>query len=116
MSLQTLVKNIERVNSKIPEILVPLMAPRCEKIDEMVSPGLTLLRWTSLNLEYFTISVENSLKELDLLIDRINDILEIQIEEVLRGITSTLLRELPGNEPWTIEEFVSRIKVVTYRN
>ena len=109
--MQTLVENDKRVRAKIPEILVPLMTPHCEKVDEMISPGLSMLRWNSINLTHFSDSVTDALESLELLIDRSKDILDIQIEGVLKDITSTLLCELPGNEPWTIEEFVSRIKV-----
>ena len=90
---------------------MPLMQPHCEKVDSMLSPGLVLLRWTSLNLGHFATSVTNSLEGLELLISRANDILGIQIQQVLQDITDTLLCELPGNEPWTMEEFVSKIKV-----
>lgn len=87
------------------------MTPHLEKVDDMLSPGLSLLRWTSLNLPHFADSVAGSLDNLELLIDRVTDILEIQIEGVLKEIASTLLCELPGNEPWTIDQFASNIKV-----
>lgn len=109
--LQSLVQHNKLIRGKIPEILQPLMVPHCEKVDEMLSPGLTLLPWTSLNLAHFAESCTRSLDNLDLLISRVTDILEIQIEGELRDITSTLLCDLPDNEPWTIEEFISRIKV-----
>jgi hypothetical protein len=105
------VKYDEQVRAKIPENLLPLMAPHLEKIDSMLSPGLVLLRWTSLNLSHFANSVTSSLESLELLIDRARDILSIQIQGVLNTITSTLLCDLPENDPWPIEEFVSRIKV-----
>lgn len=101
----------QQVRGKIPENLLPLMAPHLEKVNSMLSPGLVLLRWTSLNLGHFSNSATASLESLELLIDRANNILEIQIEGVLKEIASTLLCDLPDNEPWTTEEFVSKIKV-----
>lgn len=109
--MQTLVKYEQQVRAKIPEILLPLMAPHLEKVNSMLSPGLVLLRWTSLNLSYFADSVTASLETLELLVDRASDMLALQIEGVLDDIASTLLCDLPDNEPWTIEEFVSKIKV-----
>lgn len=111
LSMQTLVKYEQQVRAKIPEILLPLMAPHLEKVNSMLSPGLVLLRWTSLNLSYFADSVTASLETLELLVDRASDMLALQIEGVLDDIASTLLCDLPDNEPWTIEEFVSKIKV-----
>lgn len=112
-SAQVLVQHNNHVRGKIPEVLIPLMAPHTEKIDEMLSPGLTLLTWTSLNLGQFADSCMASLDKLELLIERAKDILEIQIEGVLHEITNALICVLPGNEPWTIEEFVSKIKANT---
>lgn len=109
--MQTLVKYEQEVREKIPENLLPLMAPHLEKVNSILSPGLVLLRWTSLNLGHFADSATASLEKLELLIDRTRDILGIQIEGVLQEIASTLLCDLPDNEPWTIEEFVSKIKV-----
>ena len=109
--MQTLVQRNKEVRNKIPENLVPLMVPQCEKVDDMLSPGLTLLSWASLNLEHFSDSVTASLDSLELLIDRSIDILDIRIEGVLQEVSSTLVCELPDNDPWTIEEFVSRNKV-----
>ncbi len=103
----------KHVRGKVPENLVPLMTPHYEKIDSMLSPGLVLLSWTSLNLGHYVDSVTASLESLELLIDRAKDMLGIQIEGVLEEIASTLLCDLPGNEPWTLEEFVSKIKVST---
>ena len=100
-----------QVRAMIPENLVPLMAPHLEKVDSMLSPGLVMLRWTSLNLGHFADSVTASLESLELLIKRARDILNIQIEGELESITSTLLCVLPDGEPWTMEEFVTNIKV-----
>lgn len=106
-----MVKYNQQVREKIPKNLIPLMEPHLEKVDNMFSPGLVLLRWTSLNLQHFADSVTTTLEELELLIDRARDMLSIQIEGVLKEITGTLLCDLPGNEPWTMEEFVARVTV-----
>lgn len=111
--MQSLVKHDRQVRDKIPENLVLLMEPHCKKVDLMLGPGIVLLRWTSLNLTHFADSVTAAINTLDLLVGRAGDILAIQIEEVLDDINSTLLCDLPGNDPWTMEEFVSRIKVFT---
>lgn len=105
-------KKYKEVLDKIPVILEPLMEPHIEKLNEVLSPGLTLLRWTSLNLDHFASTVTSSLEEFELLVTRGNDLLKLQIEGGLSEITSTLVCELPDNEPWTTDEFISRIKVI----
>ena len=100
-----------RVREKIPELFVTLMGPHVEKVDEVISPGLTLLRWTSLNIGSFVDSVYKALEELELLVDRVSNILELRIEGVLQNIQTTPLCELPDNDPWTVQQFVSKTQV-----
>lgn len=100
-----------RIRGKIPELFAPLMEPHLERVDEMISPGLSILRWTSLNIRSFTESVHKSLKELELLIDRARDVWEVWIEAELKVIQSSQLCELPDNEPWTMDEFLQKTEV-----
>jgi len=104
-------KRYKEARKKVPEILEPLMEPHIEKLNEALSPGLTLLRWTSLNLEQFASSVNESLEEFELLVARANDLLSLQIENGLSEISSMLICDLPDNDPWTTDEFVSRNQV-----
>lgn len=89
-----------------------MMSPHLERVDEMISPGLTILRWSSLNIEAYVESVMGSVKSLELLIDRAKDIWELQIEGNLNAIRSTQLCELPENEPWTPDQFISKAQVI----
>lgn len=100
-----------RIRGKIPELFAPLMEPHLEKLDEMISPGLSILRWTSLNIRAFTESVHKTLDDLELLIDRARDVLEVWIEEELKIIQTCQLCELPDNEPWTMDEFLRKTEV-----
>lgn len=100
-----------RVRRKIPELFEPMMVPHLEKVDEMISPGLTILRWTSLNLESYVDSVTVSLQSLELLIDRATDVWEIQIKGNLEAIQNILLCDLPESDPWTPEQFVAKAQV-----
>ena len=106
-----MVKEHDRIYEKIPEVFTPLMGPHFEAVNEVLSPGLTLLRWNSINLESFAEDCNVALKLLELLVDRANNVLEIQIEAVLKEVQETKLCELPGNEPWTVEQFTSKAKV-----
>lgn len=106
-----MVEENNRIRGKIPELFSALMDPHLEKVDEAISPGLTVLRWTSLNIEPFLQSVGDSLKELELLVEQVSDTLEFQIEGVLQDIQNTQLCDLPDSEPWTVHEFVNRTQV-----
>ena len=111
-----MVEENDRIHSKISEIspselFSPLMEPHIEKVDEVISPGLTLLRWTSLNIDSYLKSVEESLKELELLVERVCNTYEFQIQGVLSEIQSMELCALPDSEPWTVDEFVNSTQV-----
>ena len=85
----------KRIRGKIPALFLPLMVPHLERVEEAISPGLTMLRWTSLTLENFLEAVMKVLKELELLIDRAAGILEQRIDVVMEDMLSILLCELP---------------------
>ena len=109
----------DKIRGKISEIspselFSPLMKPHLEKVDEVISPGLTVLRWTSLNIDAYLTSVGESLKELELLVERVSNTYEFQIEGVLAEIQSMELCALPDSEPWTVDEFVNQTEVYTY--
>lgn len=108
---QSLLEEYKRVHAKIPSLLAVLIQPHEEKVDEAISPGLTVLRWTSVSVTSFVDTVKRKLRGLEILIDRANDILDKRIEGVLKSILATKLCDLPDNEPWTIEEFVNKAQV-----
>ena len=108
---QLMLTENSRIRGKIPELFAPMMEPHLERVDEMISPGLSILRWTSLNIRAFTESVHKSLKELELLIDRARDVWEVWIEAELKVIQNSQLCELPDNEPWTMDEFLQKTEV-----
>lgn len=46
---------------------------------------------------------------------KINDIRDARIDAVLDEMSNTTLCELPGDDPWTTEQFLTRTKVfITY--
>ena len=106
----------DRIRGKISEIspaelFSPLMEPHLEKMDEVISPGLTVLRWTSLNIDTYVKTVGEGLKELELLVERVSNTYEFQIQGVLTEIQSMELCALPDSEPWTVDEFVNHTEV-----
>ncbi len=51
------------------------------------------------------------LGELELLMDRANDLCQFRINAVLFEMSTTTLCELPEDEPWTIEQFLQNTQV-----
>lgn len=49
--LVELLQEYTKVVGDIPEIVLPLMKPFISKVEDTIKPGLTMLSWTSLNIE-----------------------------------------------------------------
>ena len=103
-----MLKEYKRVLAKIPAVIKPLMSPHLTKLDVALEPGVCMLTWTSLNLSAFLDHVYETLGEVDLMIDRVNDIIEFRIEKVLEDIAnSTDGAYQDGNDTSLVLEFVS---------
>lgn len=76
-----------------------------------ISPGITMLNWNSLNIPSYISNVYTRLREVDLLVKQVNDIRDARIDAVLREISETVFCELPKDDPWTIDEFISKTQV-----
>lgn len=101
-----------RVRDKISELFAPLMGPHLEKVDEALSPGLTVLSWSSLNLGSFIDSVYTALSELDLLIDRANGIHENRIMAVFKDMLKIPLCEFPETDTISVKDFTASTTVL----
>ncbi|XP_067868157.1 dynein axonemal heavy chain 5 isoform X2 [Heterodontus francisci] len=98
LSIQELLSNYQSVVNDIPSIIQPLMKSFIGQVDEALIPGLTMLSWTSLNIERFVESVYSSLTELKHVLKQVSDILECRIERVLHEMSLTALVDLPDDD------------------
>ncbi|XP_074644897.1 dynein axonemal heavy chain 5-like [Tubulanus polymorphus] len=111
-ALQMMLQENKRVRTKIPVAYDTLMAPHVAKVDEVIEPGLTTLMWTSMNIGNYTTSVYKALSDLELLMDRANDLVEFRIDAVLYDMANVTLCELPEEEPWTVDKFLENTQVL----
>ena len=51
LKLEEILSGYKRLEKDSPEILMPLMSPFFNRIDEVIKPGFTMLTWTSLNVD-----------------------------------------------------------------
>lgn len=51
-------------------------------------------------------------EDLELLLDRINDLIEFRIHAILEEMSSVALCQLPQDDPLTCEEFLQMTKVI----
>ena len=102
-----MVQENDRIRGKVPELFSNLMEPHLEQVDEVISPGLTVLRWTSLNLEPYIQSVYAALGKAELLIDRAVSIHDNRIEVVFQDMLLVPLCDVPPSSTLTTTEFCS---------
>uniref|UniRef100_G1KES7 Dynein axonemal heavy chain 5 n=1 Tax=Anolis carolinensis TaxID=28377 RepID=G1KES7_ANOCA len=105
-----MLEEYKRVKSKIQAPLHVLMAPHVAKVDEAMQPGMTTLTWTSLNIEMYLQNILDKLADLELLLDRINDLIEFRINAVLQEMSTVPLSNLPEDDPLTCEQFLHMTK------
>ncbi|MBN3299949.1 DYH5 protein, partial [Amia calva] len=108
--LQMVLAENTRVRSKIHTAYEQLVVPHLAKVDEAIQPGLTSLNWTSLNIEKYINGIISALADLELLVDRVNDLVEFRIEAVLQEMSTAPLCKLPEDEPFTCDEFFQMTK------
>jgi dynein heavy chain, axonemal len=111
VSVQLVLQENRRIRSKVPPVLEPLMVLHFDRIDRVIEPGITTLNWTSVTLSSYIDDIYQAFAAFELLIDRANNIIEYRINAALQDMSSTILCELPINEPWTVDEFIDKTTV-----
>ncbi|KAJ0065958.1 hypothetical protein NL108_000216 [Boleophthalmus pectinirostris] len=111
-NLQLMLSENTRVRAKIHSVFEQLTTPHVAKVDKAILPGLTTLNWTSLTIDNYLSRIEKSLEDLELLMDRVNDLVEFRIDAVLQEMSASTLCILPEDEPVTCEEFVQTTKIL----
>ncbi|XP_036448538.1 LOW QUALITY PROTEIN: dynein heavy chain 5, axonemal [Colossoma macropomum] len=104
--LVEMLQDFEKAVNRIPPLLQPLMRPFINRVETALSPGLTTLSWTSLNINTFIDSVYEALQELEEVAKVTTDILECRIERVLESMSSTALLALPEEDPVLPQSFL----------
>ncbi|TNN79750.1 Dynein heavy chain 5, axonemal [Liparis tanakae] len=113
--LQLMLSENIRVRSKIQCAFEQLAMPHVAKVDEAIQPGLTSINWTSLNIDKYLSRIDKALVDLELLMDRVNDLVEFRIDAVLQEMSGSTLCVLPEDEPVTCEEFVQTTRDLCIR-
>ncbi|XP_073486924.1 dynein axonemal heavy chain 5-like [Aquarana catesbeiana] len=108
IKLQDMLMDYQAFTNKIPALLKPLMSPFITQIEEVLSPGLTQLSWTSLNIDKYVANVYSSLRDIEQICKEASDILECRIEKLLLDISETALVDLPEDDAITVPGFLER--------
>ncbi|EGV96920.1 Dynein heavy chain 5, axonemal [Cricetulus griseus] len=108
--MKMVLSEYQRVKSKMPPTIEQLMVPHLARVDEALQPGMAALTWTSLNIGTYLENASAKIKDLELLLDRVNDLIEFRINAILEEMSSMSLCQLPQEDPLTCEEFLQMTK------
>eukprot|EP00937_MAST-01D_sp_MAST-1D-sp2_P000239 g239.t1 len=97
-----------RVMNKIAPVVAQLLTPHVIDLEHLLKPSMVSLTWTSMNIDAFTEAFHLGLQRLEELINTMNDIVENRIDKNLKSLSRMELVDLPANESFTLDGFVSR--------
>ena len=91
-------KEYDRVMSAIPPVAKRLLAPHLEDLDRSSNPGCTSLTWTSMNIDGYLMRIHKGLAKLELLISKMQDMLDNRIEANLKVVAKKTMVDLPDDQ------------------
>ena len=105
--LQYILKEYERIVSKIRPNTKSLLVPHLEDLEYKLRPGIDILTWTSMNIEGYLHHIHTGLNKIEQLIININDIMENRIENNIKALSKTVLVNLSQEaHTFSLDEFV----------
>ncbi|GAB1610879.1 dynein axonemal heavy chain 5 [Argonauta hians] len=105
---QDVLNEFKEIKRKVPSLLIPVMGTYYSDIYETFEPGLTSLTWISINIDSYIVSCKEAVDKFQILVKRVTDLLECQIDGTLEKMSMTPLCCIPDNNALTIEDFVSQ--------
>ncbi|OQS07437.1 dynein heavy chain [Thraustotheca clavata] len=105
--LQFALSEYDRIVTKVIPVTAMLLRPHFNDMEFKLRPGMITLTWTSMNIEAYRNHIHIGLQRLEELVTNINDIIENRVEKNLRIVSKTMLVDLPTDQSFSLEEFVS---------
>ncbi len=100
-------REYNRVQAKVPPVIRPMLGPHFHDLDKKIQPGMGLLTWQSMNIDGYLTRIHVSLMKLEELVAKINDVVQNRVEANIRYVRRTRLVDLPDDQSFTLEQFVS---------
>jgi len=104
--LSHVLKEYDRVVASINPVTQALLKPNIQLLDKLVQPGETVLTWQSLNIDGFLAKLHAGIAKLELLVSKVNGIVDNRMQDNLKIISTTLLVHLPEDESFSLDQFV----------
>ncbi|PSC73956.1 flagellar outer dynein arm heavy chain gamma [Micractinium conductrix] len=98
---------LERLTAVVPTVLTPLLAPHLEDLRDKMAPGLLVLTWTSMNIDGYLHRFHQCLARTEELVRKVGDLQANRVAANLAAVSHARLLDLPADQTFTYEEFVS---------
>ncbi|KAF0705126.1 hypothetical protein As57867_007104, partial [Aphanomyces stellatus] len=105
--LQFALSEYDRIVTKVIPVTAMLLRPHFNDMEFKLRPGMITLTWTSMNIEAYRNHIHTGLQRLEELVTNINDIIENRVEKNLRIVSKTMLVDLPIDQSFSLDEFVT---------
>lgn len=105
--LQYALAEYDRIVTKVIPVTAMLLRPHFNDMEFKLRPGMITLTWTSMNIEAYRNHIHSGLQHLEELVTNINDIIENRIEKNMRIVSKTMLVDLPVDQSFSLDEFVT---------
>ncbi|XP_057658943.1 dynein axonemal heavy chain 5 [Diorhabda carinulata] len=113
-SLQFLIDDFLKAVKSVKLEVRPLFLPHLIKLTHKIEPGLTKLNWVSPDWQQFIDKGNIAIGNFKELTDRVHDIYENRVLQVLESMQVIQLYALPdiGEDPWTVDMFCNKIDTI----
>ena len=95
-----------RIVSYVPAVCKSLLESHISDLQLHMKPGMSVMCWTSMNIDAFIQNLYNVFNRFEILITQINDIITNRINNNLEFIQTICLFTLPKNKTYTNRDFV----------
>jgi dynein heavy chain len=100
-------REYDRVVATAAPVCLEMLGPHLRDLENRLRPGMYSLTWTSMNIDGYLNRVHDGLARVEELIAKMNDVLENRVEANLKHVARTLFVNLPAEQSYTYEEFLS---------
>jgi dynein heavy chain len=94
-------REYDRVLATAAPVTLKMLGPHLRDLENRLHPGMYSLTWTSMNIDGYLNRVHDGLAKVELLIQKMNDILENRVEANLKAVAKTSLVNLPADQSFT---------------
>jgi len=107
-----MVRRIDQVSEKTPQLLKPLMCPINDRLGQALQPGMDTVGWLSSNAGDFLVAAGDAVTDWELLVYRATELVEQRILAKFHDIEMTVVCPMfATDQPFTVDQFLDCVRV-----